>query len=138
MIAPCSVLTWRGNEEGKGFLICLDGSDQALDAMRRSAVLANHCRQPITLISVAKNEYNLAAAKTHVSSAAAELEAMDLKVAKTLGTVGDPVKKIIEAGKDYKIIVVAGSGKSWFKRFRVGSVAYNIMGGATTSVLNVR
>ncbi len=138
MMAPCSVLTIRDGEEGEGFLICLDGSDQALDAMRRSAVLANHCRQPITLISVAKNEYKLAAVTIRVSSAAAQLEAMGLKVSKTLVPVGDPVKKIIEIGKDYKIIVVAGSGKSWFKRFRVGSVAYDIMGGATTSVLNVR
>jgi nucleotide-binding universal stress UspA family protein len=137
MMAPCSVLTNRGGE-GKGFLICLDGSKQALDAMRRSAVLAKHCRQPITLISVAKSKDDVAAVTKHVTAAAARLKAKGLKVAKTLVTVGDPVQKITEIGKDYRFIVVAGSGKSWFKRFLAGSVAFNIMGGATTSVLNVR
>jgi nucleotide-binding universal stress UspA family protein len=34
--------------------------------------------------------------------------------------------------------VVSDSGKSRLKRFLVGSVAFGIMGRATTSVLNVR
>jgi nucleotide-binding universal stress UspA family protein len=138
MMAPCSVLTRRGDEEGEGFLICLDGSRHALEAMRRSAVLAIHCRQTISLISVARTQGDVAAARKRLSSAAAQLETMGLKAARTLVPVGDPVTEIVEAGKDYRFIVVAGSGKSWLKRILAGSVAFKIMGNATTSVLNVR
>ena len=138
MLAPCSVLTNRGAADGDGFLICLDGSEHAIDSMRQAAVLARHCRQTITLLSVARTKDDVANVKKQVASAAADLKAMGLKVTKTLVPVGDPVKEIIAAGKDYKLIVVADSGKSRLKRFVVGSVAFDVMGSATTSVLNVR
>ncbi len=52
--------------------------------------------------------------------------------------IGDPTRQIIEAGADYSVISVSDSGKNWFKRFVVGSVAFNVMGGAQNSVINVR
>ena len=54
------------------------------------------------------------------------------------GAVGDPVREIVEIGKKFRLIVVADSGKSRVKRFVAGSVAFDVMGSATTSVLNVR
>ena len=138
MLAPCSVLTNRGAENGEGFLICIDGSQHALESMRRAAVLANHSRQAITLLSVAKTKDDVPAVKKELSSAAAELKKMGLKVARTVAPVGDPVREIVEIGKKFKLIVVADSGKSRVKRFVAGSVAFDVMGSAATSVLNVR
>ncbi len=47
-------------------------------------------------------------------------------------------EQIVEAGNKHAVIVVSDSGKSRLKRFLVGSVAFGVMGRATTSVLNVR
>ena len=40
MLSPCSVMVARPRRNGKGHLICTDGSEQSLEAARREAVLA--------------------------------------------------------------------------------------------------
>ncbi len=138
MLAPCSVLTKRDTGERDGFLICLDGTDPAIVAMQQAAVLANHCREPVTLISVAREKADLPSVKRHLAFATKKLEKRGLNVAATLAPVGDPATEIIAAGREFKLICVADSGKSRIKRFLVGSVAFDVMGGADASVLNVR
>lgn len=138
MLAPCSVLTNRGSSGGKGHLICFDGTEAALDSVRRAAILADHCRQPITLLSVARTNDDVPHVKERLSEAVSELRETGLKVSRTMVPVGDPVREIIAAGEKAQLIVVADSGKSRLKRFLVGSVAFDVMGSATTSVLNVR
>ncbi len=138
MLAPCSVLTKRESPDRRGYLICVDGSDHALTSMQQAAVLANHCNEPITIISVARQKDDLSTVEEQLVQARERLENMGLKVAGTLAPVGDPVRSVIEAGRQFNMITVADSGKSRLKRFVVGSVAFNIMGGADTSVLNVR
>ena len=56
----------------------------------------------------------------------------------SLVRVGDPAQQIIKAGRKFQLICVADSGKSRLKRFISGSVAFDVMGRAETSVLNVR
>lgn len=138
MLSPCSVMVARPQNDGKGHLICTDGSDQSLDAVRRDAVLAKHCGMPITLYSVALDIEARAKAEETVARAKAMLEETGIEVAETAVSVGDPVERIVAAGEDYSVIAVSDSGKSRLKRFLVGSVAFGVMGSSTTSVLNVR
>ena len=56
MLSPCSVLVARERADKDGFLICSDGSEQCLDAVRRTAVLAQLCGRPTTLMGVASTD----------------------------------------------------------------------------------
>ncbi len=138
MLAPSSVLTKRDSGKRKGFLICIDGSDHAITSMFQAAVLADHCGEPITLLSSANERADLPTVKRHLIYATDYLESRGLNVAGTLAPVGDPVQQIIKAGRKFQLICVADSGKSRLKRFVSGSVAFDVMGRADTSVLNVR
>lgn len=138
MLSPCSVLVARERRNGKGHFICTDGSKQSLESVRRAAVLASHCNEPITLFSVALNNDGRSQAEGAVARAKAMLEEIGIAVVDTQVGVGRPVEQIIEAGDDHSLIVVSDSGKSRLKRFLVGSVAFGVMGNARSSVLNVR
>ena len=138
MLSPCSVMVARPRNNGKGHLICTDGSEHSLEAVRRDAVLAKHCQLPITLFSVALDLEARARAEGAVASAKSMLEEMQIDVAETRVGVGRSVEQIVEAGEDHSVIVVSDSGKSRLKRFLVGSVAFGVMGNSETSVLNVR
>ena len=137
MLSPCSVLVARAGE-GRGTLICTDGTEHSDDALRRAAVLAHLCQSKITIFSVAPDHEGEGKAQEIVARAKGLLEEMGIPVEGTEVGVGDPVDRIIDAGKDKGLIVVSDSGKSRLKRFLVGSVAFSVMGRATTSVLNVR
>ena len=140
MLAPCSSMVARANSDGngKGHLICTDGSKHSLDSMRRVAVLAQHSGSQITLFTVARQTEEIAKAERVLEKATEMLAKIDIEVAETQFGVGDPTEQIVRAGNDYSVIAVADSGKNWFKRFVVSSVAFNVMGAAKTSVLNVR
>lgn len=138
MLAPCSTLVTRKPNQGEGYLICIDGSEHALDSARRAAVLANHTGSPVSLISVARKDEDRRIVESQVADAKAALEAMGIGVTQAMVRSGDPVEQIVRAGKDFRLIVVSDSGKSRVKRFVVGSVAFGVMGHAANSVLNVR
>ncbi len=138
MLAPCSVLANRGASHGKGFLICTDGSEHSEYSMRQAAVLAHHIGEPITLLSIAKSKSDARTVKKQLTAAADKLKADGLDVVRTVVPVGKPAEKILDAGKKFRLIVVADSGKSRLKRFIVGSVAFDVMGTSENSVLNVR
>lgn len=138
MLSPCSVLVARERQNGKGQFICTDGSRQSLQAVRRAAVLARHCNDPVTLFSVAPNDEGRSRAEHIVAQAKAMLEESGITVTDSLVGVGPPVEQIIEAGADYGLIAVSDSGKSRLKRFLIGSVAFGVIGHARCSVLNVR
>ena len=63
---------------------------------------------------------------------------MGIENVKTIAGTGDPVEEVLAIAKRFAIVVVADSGKSRMKRFLKGSVAFNIMGQAPVSVMNVR
>ena len=52
--------------------------------------------------------------------------------------VGNPTEEIVKIGNDYSVIAVSDSGKNWLKRLIEGSVAFDVMRTAETSVLNIR
>ncbi len=138
MLSPCSAMIVRPHHGDKGHLICADGSDHSMEAVRRDAVLAKHCGIPITLLSVALDMEERSQAEDTVQLAKHTLEQMNIEVAETLVSVGRPMETILEAGKDHDLIVVSDSGKGRLKRFLTGSIAFGVMGNSETSVLNVR
>lgn len=138
MLAPCSTLVTRKPRDGAGYLICIDGSEHALDSTKRAAVLAQHTGSSVSLISVARKDEDRRVVESQVADTQAALEEMGIGVSEAIVRSGDPVNEIVRAGKDYRLIVVSDSGKSRLKRFVVGSVAFGVMGHAANSVLNVR
>lgn len=136
--APCSVLVVREIEEGHGHLICTDGSEKAMHTVRRDAVIASRCNCPISLLSVALDQESLPEAQRNVTIAAHALDELGIPVVDKLVRVGQPVDEIIEAGKNYSVIVLSDTGKTGLKRFFMGSVAFKVMEHARHSVLIVR
>lgn len=136
--APCSVLVASALEEGHGHLICTDGSERAMTAVRRDALVASRCNCAISLIAVAPDEAGLAAAKEHVESAARMLAGLGIPVLNKFTPVGAPAEEIIQAGQDFSVIVLADSGKRGFRRFVRGSVAQTVLRDAHHSVMVVR
>ena len=136
--APCSVLVARDLDVGHGHLICTDGSDQAMEMVRRDGEMASRCDCPVSLMSVALDVEGEDEAKANVDKAKKALEDMGIKVLETIVKVGNPVEEIIEAGPDYSLIVVSESGKTGLQRFFMGSVAFKVMEDAHNSVMIVR
>jgi nucleotide-binding universal stress UspA family protein len=89
-------------------------------------------------LSVTRDHEGQPLAEEIVARTKAMLEDLGIQVAGTAVAAGDPVEQIVEAGAKHAVIVVSDTGKSRLKRFLVGSVAFGVMGRATTSVLNVR
>jgi nucleotide-binding universal stress UspA family protein len=138
MLAPSSVLTVRGPLTGGGFLLCTDGSKQSMAALKRGAVLAHSCGEPVDILAVVREYDGITAMERKVQRFKADLEEMGIAVNNATVAVGDPVPTIVEAGKSSSIIVVSDSGKSKITRFLVGSVAFDVMGKSEISVLNIR
>ena len=138
MLAPCSVLVARHSLDKSGFLICTDGTSRSMQAVRRSAVLAQITGQAITLFSAAENEASLAVAQENVENAKALLKAMGIAKTETRVGIGKPADAIVTAGEDYAMIVVTDEGRSGWQRLWRGSVAYDVVRRAKTSVLDVR
>ena len=107
-------------------------------AVRRSAVLAHMCNQPITLFAAAPTAEALPAAQEAVANAAALLKAMRVSVAETKTAVGDPLQEIVERGSVYRVICVTDEGRTRWQRLFRGSLASDVVRLARTSVLDVR
>ncbi len=137
-MAPCSVLVARQSLERRGFFICTDGSSRSMQAVRRSAVLAQVTAEPVTLFSVADSKAGRGAAEEAVANAKALLKAMKIEVAETRTAVGDAVEEIVESGALYRVIVVTDEGRSRLQRLIRGSAATAVVRKARTSVLDVR
>jgi nucleotide-binding universal stress UspA family protein len=140
MLAPCSVLLARPHENGesRGHMICVDGTRHSLEAMRREAVLAYHCGEPVTVLCVARHHADVPTAKRVLEKSTEMLAKMEIGVADALVRVGEPAAEIVRAGSGFSVISVADSGKKLIRRLFTGGIAFRVMGAANTSVLNVR
>lgn len=136
--APCSVLVTRELESGGGHLICVDGSEISLAALKRDAVMANRCMCPIALISVARNAAELPQARENVRAAEATLNAMNIDVHKRFTPVGDPVAEIVEAGRESSVIALSDTAHSGVRRFFMGGVSFSVLEHAGESVMVIR
>ena len=138
MLAPCSVLVARDSFDKSGFLICTDGTSRSMQAVRRSAVLAQMTGQSITLFSAAPDEATKPVALENVENARALLKAMGIAETDIMVGIGKPADAIVEAGADFAVIVVTDEGRSGLQRLWRGSVAYDVVRKSRTSVLDVR
>lgn len=136
--ALCSVLVTRDLEEGKGHLLCTDGSARSLDMVRKDALLASRCDCPISLLSVAFAEEERPAAEQAVSDATALLDEMGVPVTQSMVRIGDPVREIVEAGRDYSLIAMADAESTKLRRFFIGGTSFNVLEHAVNSVMIVR
>ena len=138
-LAPCSVLIAREESlKNEGFLIYNDGTARAMQAVRRASVLAHSVGQPITIIAVAEHESERKEAQENNRKAKEVLASMGIDVRRVTTAIGDPVTQIIKAGAKRQIIVVPDEGHSRIKRAITGSIAYGVIKGAVTSVMDVR
>lgn len=137
--APCSVLVAReASLSNSGFLIYNDGTQRAMDAIKRTAVLAHSVGQSITLMAVAEDEKSRRKAQEDNRKARDMLEAMGIEVARVTTAIGDPVTQIVKAGANKGIIIVPDEGRSHLHRLINGSTAWGVIKGAVTSVMDVR
>lgn len=136
--APCSVIIARDLEIGKGHLVCLDKSQTALDALKKDAAMANNCQCPISLISVAREESDLAQAKENIKNGLELLDNMGIEAQQTFTPIGDPVAEIVEIGKHFSLIALADSSSTGVKRYFMGGIAFNVLEHAKNSVMIIR
>ena len=136
--APCSVLVTRDLEEGKGHLLCTDGSPHALNMIRKDTLLASRCHCPITLLSVAISEAGRPTSEKAIAEANSLLDEMEVPVEESLIRVGDPVREIVECGQNYSVIVMADAEQTNLRHFFIGGTSFNVLEYAHNSVMIVR
>ncbi len=136
--APCSVVVTREMEQGLGHLICVDGSPEALEMVKKDAVIADRCNCPISLFSVAKDQASVAQAQAALQAAEAALSELGVKPRGVKHSVGNAVQEICKEGQNYSMIVLSGRSKSSLKRFFMGNTAMNVLQHAVNSVMVVR
>ena len=139
MHAPCSVLVTRHLVRGHGHLVCTDGSETALETVRKATEIVKRTEAlHLSVLSVARDEASEPEAQRFADEAAGEIEKNGLVPRDAFTAVGDPIEKIIEAGRAHSIIMVGPSGRTGLKRFFLGSIAYKVVEHAETSVMVVR
>jgi len=138
--APCSVIVARELEQGRGHLICTDGTENAIDIARKDAILASRCNCPISLItvipeSVADAEAEGAEILLRTRQA---IEEEGPEVVESLLKTGDPVAEIVRAGAAYSVIVIGRTNKRRKWWLFETDIAYQILERAENSVMIVR
>lgn len=138
-LAPSSVMTVRNAcQNGNGFLLSTDGSKHSLSAKRQGAVIARALGEPVRILGTADDDRELPNLEQRIEKFAKQLTADGFDVLDWKITIGDAVRSTLEAGNNSSAIVVSDKQASRFSRFFRGSIAFDIMRLATTSVLNVR
>ncbi len=137
-LAPATVMTVRGPCKGNGFLLSTDGGAHSLSAKRRGAVLAHSLGESVTILGTAEDDSGLRELETKLADFQKGLEKDGIKVDGCSVVIGDAVRSTIEAGNPFSAIVVSDRQTTRFRRFFQGSIAFDIMRLATTSVINIR
>jgi nucleotide-binding universal stress UspA family protein len=137
----------------KKILIATDGSEEAKAAVSKGLELASLMNAEVTALSVldvgsmayAARGPSLAdvytyleeSAKAAVDAVKKEGEALGLKV-ETQIRKGSPGNEIIDASKDYDLIVMGSIGRGGIARLLIGSVAERVVRFASCPVLVIR
>ena len=138
--APCSVLLVRELKAGHGHLVCVDGSDFSKNVAMQEAVLAARFPDPkLSAICVAKTDEGVPEAERIVREIAELLKReLGFTLKGTYVRIGDPVEQIIDAGREYSVIVLGDSGKGTMNRILGGGVSTDVMRLAHNSVMIMR
>ncbi len=133
-----SVLVARGIEESHGHLICVTENDRSVAAAQKDAVMADRCKCPVHLISVAAAQADVPAAERAIALARAGISSAGVETVDARVVVGDPVAEIVEHGRPFSVIVMADSSIRGLRRFFRTSVAYEVLKKAYNSVMIMR
>ncbi|HHK74883.1 MAG TPA: universal stress protein [Rhizobiales bacterium] len=133
-----TVILVRELEEGHGHFVCVEDTERSREMVHKDAVMAQRCDCPITLFSVAEDVESLDKAQHAIDMAEKVVLETGNMVTEKLTAVGDPVRKIIEKGSEYSLIVISATEKSTLKRMFLGSVSHAILKKAKNSVMIVR
>ena len=138
MLAPCSVMVARKSFNKTGMAICTDGTARSTDALKKAAVLGHHAKMPIKIMCVSPSKKGAKIAEEHLANAVAILKAMKIPVAETKALIGPPSQRIIRQSANSAITVVVNKRTKRLQRMVHRSVAYEVIRGAKSAVLNVR
>ena len=133
-----TIIVERKLEESHGHLICVNGSEVALEAAQKAANIARRFFCPIYLYSVALEESDIEKAEHAIAEARTAIEDMGIEVSGEKIAVGDPVENIVEEGRNYSLIVLSASQKVGLRRFFQTSVTYKVLEQAHNSVMIAR
>lgn len=136
--APCSVIVARELEQGRGHLICTDGTENAIDIARKDAILASRCDCPISLISVIPETMSEAEGADILLRTRRAIEEEGPEVVDSLLRIGQPVEEIVRAGADFSVIVIGRSNKRRKWWLFETDIAYQVLERAANSVMIVK
>ena len=138
--APCSVLLVRELIPGNGHLICVDGSDLSKNVARQEAMIAMRFPDPkLSAICVAEDDEGISQAELYVNEVKEILEReLQFSLKGTYVRIGETVEQIIDAGKEYSVVVLGDSGKGTMNRILAGGVSTDVMRLAHNSVMIIR
>lgn len=136
--APCSVIVARELEQGRGHLICTDGTENAIDIARKDAILASRCDCPISLISVIPETMSEAEGADILLRTRRAIEEEGPEVVDSLLRIGQPVEEIVRAGSDFSVIVIGRSNKRRKWWLFETDIAYQVLERAANSVMIVK
>ncbi len=136
--APCSVIVARELEQGRGHLICTDGTENAIDIARKDAILASRCNCPISLITVVPETATEAEGAEILLRTRQAIEEEGPEVVESLLKIGNPVAEIVRAGAEYSVIVIGRSNKPRKWWLFEADIAYQVLERAENSVMIVR
>jgi nucleotide-binding universal stress UspA family protein len=134
--AHCSVIVARSLEHGHNHLVCVQDTDQSRAMLPAVSRYFQSCQYPLSILSVAPTEDDLASAQKAAQEAAQILGELGTVPEEILVEVGDPVETIITIGYDFSLILASESLKPWFaKGF---SVSHEVAENARNSVMIVK
>lgn len=138
--APCSVLLVRDLVAGQGHLVCVDGSEFSKNIAIQEAELAKRFPDPkLSAVCVAADDEGIPEAERIIGEIDDLLKSeLGFTMKETYVRVGDPVEQIVDAGKDYSVIVLGDSGKGTMTRILGGGVSTDVMRLAHNSVMIMR
>jgi len=138
--APCSVFLVRDLVAGQGHLIAVDGSEFSKEVARQEAIIAARFPDPkLSAVCVAADDEGVVEAKHLIKDLKDYLrDDLGFQLKATYVRVGDPVEQIVDAGKDYSVIVLGDSGKGTINRILGGGVSTDVMRLAHNSVMIIR
>ncbi len=136
--SPVTTLIHRDGEELSRFLICTDGSEHSLKAVRFAGRLAHGLGSEAVLLSVAREEKDRERAEEALERAAEVMgEVYPRGFEKKLAT-GKVREVILRESEEYELIALAPRGLSKLRRVLMGHVSLHVVENAEKSVLLVR
>ena len=134
-----TVILARELEEGHGHMVCVTSDIEASTALAlKDAAIAARCGCPIFLFSVAASNEEKQQSEKAIEEVCKALSRQGYEVSGIQVELGDPVERIIEAGRQHSLIVLAATEKSFLHRMFLGAISHEVLKKARNSVMIIR